>query len=299
MSNHIKPVHHAPIHSTPAAAVHPTSTHVGQTPGQSGTPGTPTDHKGIGNFRGASFRILPRRAGSAATPKKNGPQKKKNTGSAAAGNAGDDQQEDRNDLSNNDDEARLARLQTASFSHSGREDASGGSSSDADADGRRERKQVQTRLSRIRGAGSAGTTGDIPPGDIHSVSAAVVAALAGRSRETSDATQRMLPDVLKIMHAFDQATIGNKAHGRMRAVLAEVRQALQTQGPSAVAKGDLRHVKEALIEAARIMNRTPAGSDDGSAGNRLLPLIILNSLRARLPSQLKQSSSILSAQIRD
>jgi hypothetical protein len=298
MSNHIKPPHHSPIHSTPAAAVSPTHTHVGQTPGQGGTPGPASEHKGIGNFRGASFRILPRRAGSAATPKKNGPQKK-NTGRAAVGGTGEDQQQDHGDLSNDDDEARLARLQTASFSHSGREDASGGGSSDADADARRESKQMRVRLSGIRGAGPAGTTGDTPPSDTHSVSAAVVAALAGRSRETSDATQKMLPDVLKIMQAFDQATVGNKAHGRMRAVLAEVRHALQTQGPSAVAKGDLRHVKEALIEAARIMNRTPAGSDDGSAGNRLLPLIILNSLRARLPSQLKQSSSILSAQIRD
>ncbi len=293
MSNYIKPPQPSPIRSAPAATVSPTSTQVGSTPGQSGTPGTASDSKSIGNYRGASFRILPRRAGSAATPKKNGPQKKKNTGSAAASSTGEDQQEDRNDLSNNDDEARLTRLQTASFSHSGREDASGGSSSDADADGRRERKQLQTRLSHIRGAGPADT-----PADIHSVSAAVVAALAGRSRETSDATQRMLPDVLKIMHAFDQATLGNKAHGRMRAVLGEVRNALQAQGPSAIAKGDLRHVKEALIEAARITNRTPAGSEDGNSGNRLLPLIILNSLRARLPSQLKQSASILSAQIR-
>lgn len=294
MSNHIKPVHHAPIHSTPAAAVGPTSTHVGQTPGQPATPGTPSDHRGIGNFRGASFRVLPRRAGSAATPKPNGPQKKKNAGNAAVGNAGEDQPQDHTDLSNNDDEARLAKLQTARFSHSGREDASGGSSSDADADGRRERKQTQTRLSHIRGAGSADT-----PGDIHSVSAAVVAALAGRSRDTSDATQRMLPDVLKIMHAFDQTLVGNKAHGRMRAVLAEVRRSLESQGPSAVSRGDLRHVKEALIEAARIMNRSSANSENTGSGNRLLPLIILNSLRARLPSQLKQSASILSAQIRD
>jgi hypothetical protein len=294
MSNHIKPPLHSPIHTAAAAAVSPTNTHVGTTPGQSGTPGNVPEHKGIGNFRGASFRSLPRRAGSAATPKKNGPQKKKNAGRAAVSNTGEDQQEDHNDLSNNDDEARLARLQGASFSHSGREDASGGDSSDAESDGRRERKQTQMRLSHIRGAGSADT-----PSDIHSVSAAVVAALAGRSRNTSDATQRMLPDVLKIMHAFDRAAPGNKAHGRMRAVLSEVRRALQTQGPSAVAKGDLRHVKEALIEAARIMNRTPPDSEDGRSGSRLLPLIILNSLRARLPSQLKQSSSILSAQIRD
>jgi hypothetical protein len=293
MSNYIKPPQPSPIRSAPASTVSPTHTQVGPTPGQSGTPDTASEPKGIGNFRGASFRILPRRAGSAATPKKNGPQKK-NTGRAGVSNTGEDQQDDHNDLPNNDEASRLERLQTASFSHSGREDASGGGSSDADADARRESKQMRVRLSGIRGAGPADT-----PSDTHSVSAAVVAALAGRSRETSDATQKMLPDVLKIMQAFDQAAVGNKAHGRMRAVLAEVRHALQTQGPSAVAKGDLRHVKEALIEAARIMNRTPAASDDGSAGSRLLPLIILNSLRARLPSQLKQSSSILSAQIRD
>jgi hypothetical protein len=294
MSIPIKPPQSSPIRSAPAATVSPTTTQVGQTPGQSGTPGTPSEPKGIGNYRGASFRILPRRAGSAATPKKNGPQKKKNTGRAGVGNTGEDQQDDHNDLPNNDEASRLERLQTASFSHGGREDASGGGSSDADADARRESKQMHVRLSGIRSAGPADT-----PGDIHSISAAVVAALAGRSRDTSDATQKMLPDVLKIMQAFDQATLGNKAHGRMRAVLGEVRRALQAQGPSDIAKGDLRHVKEALIEAARIMNRTPAGSEDGSSGNRLLPLVILNSLRARRPSQLKQSASILSAQIRD
>jgi hypothetical protein len=294
MSIPIKPSHHSPLRSAPAATISPTANNVGQTPGQSGTPGTASEHKGIGNFRGASFRILPRRAGAAATPKKNGPQKKKNAGRAAVSNTGEDQQEDHNDLSNHDDESRLARLQNASFSHSGREDASGDSSSDADADGRREWKQMQMRLSRIRSPGSADA-----PADTHSVSAAVVAALAGGSRDTSNATQRMLPDVLNILQAFDQAALGNKAHGRMRAVLGEVRRALQAQGPSAVAKGDLRHVKEALIEAARIMDRTSAESEDGHSGNRLLPLIILNSLRARLPSQLKQSSSILSAQIRD
>ncbi len=293
MSSSTKPPGFSTIRSAAAASVSPTATPLGQTSGPGAAPGTPSESKSIGNYRGASFRILGRRAGSSATPKKNGPQKKR-TARAAVGSMGDDQQEDHNDLPDADDELRLARLQAASFSHSGREDASGGGSSDADADARRESKQLQMRLSRTRGAGAAETTSDG-----HSISATVVAALAGRSRDASDPTQRMLPAVLKIMHALDQPTAGNEAHARMRAVLREVRQALRSQGPGAIASGDLRHVKEALIQAARMMNRANADSEDQRAGNRLLPLIILNALHARTPGLLKRASSILSAQVRD